>query len=157
INVPMLKRLITIVAITLMSLPATQAQNLTPIDRSGRRTVRMPISFYEDDPFGDSSFVGRMDPSSFGKDEAGRPVLSNNVVSIIEESKLYRRTPPLSGQFVPFAWNPWPQVKTANADGNFSYPNEDRFPLFKQERDSDGKVIVIDGLQLWSPVDLHLG
>jgi hypothetical protein len=98
-----------------------------------------------------------MDPRQFERDENGSPVLENDHVSIIEESKIYRRNPSAGGAFVPFAWNPWPQLKTANAEGNFSYQDEARFPLFKQERDADGKVIVRDGLQVWSPVDLHLG
>jgi len=117
----------------------------------------MPISSYEDDPFADASVVDRMDRSGFDRDEDGRRVLSNDRVSVIEESKIYRQNPPLSGAFQPFAWNPWPQLKTANADGNFSYPDEVRFPLFRQERDADGKVIIRDGLAVWSPVDLHLG
>jgi hypothetical protein len=98
-----------------------------------------------------------MDPKGFDRDEDGRRVLSNDRVSVIEESKIFRQNPPLSGDFQPFAWNPWPQLKTVNAEGNFSYPDEARFPLFRQERDADGKVIIRDGLAVWSPVDLHLG
>jgi hypothetical protein len=153
----MLRRMLTILMITLTSLPVAQAQNLNPIDRFGRRNLTMPISSYEDDPFAGASVIDRMDHKGFDRGEDGRPVLSNDWVSVIEESKIYRQNPPLSGQFQPFAWNPWPQLKSANADGNFSYPDEARFPLFRQERDADGKVIIRDGLQVWSPVDLHLG
>jgi hypothetical protein len=153
----MLRRMLTILMITLTSLPVSQAQNLTPIDRFGRRTLRMPISSYEDDPFAGASVVDHMDRRHFDRDEDGRPVLSNDQVSIIEEDKIYRRNQPVGGDFVPFAWNPWPQLKTANADGNFSYQDEERFPLFRQERDADGKIIMREGLPVWSPVDLHLG
>ncbi len=88
----MLRRMLTILMITLTSLPVSQAQTLTPIDRFGRRTLRMPISSYEDDPFASPSVVDQMDPRHFDRDEDGRPVLKNDHVSIIEESKIYRRT-----------------------------------------------------------------
>jgi hypothetical protein len=87
--------------------------------------------------------------------EDGRLVLADDVASLAEESYIYRRD--AAGDFVKFAWNPWPQEAVANSDGNFTFQDEDRFPLFRQERDSDGKVIYKDGYQVWTPVNLNLG
>src|SRR5215468_2177279 len=160
----MLKRLIIcqlmILATALMSLPVSQAQTLTISDRGpDKRPTPNPgpmwISSYEDDPFVMESLVERMAPSRFDLGEDGRPVLSNNLVRIENESKIYRKD--ANGDFQPFAWNPWPQVGTSNVYGDFRFQDEERFPLFKQERDSDGKIILKDGLQVWTPNDLHLG
>jgi len=114
----------------------------------------MRISSYEDDPFVLESIVQRMSPSRFDLGAGGRPTLSNNQVKLINESKIYRKD--ANGDFQPFAWNPWPQP-TSNVYGDFRFQDEERFPLFKQERDSNGKIVLIDGLQVWTPNDLHLG
>src|SRR5262245_47717674 len=108
----MMKRLIrykfTILAIALMSLPVSQAQSLTiPHRGDNRRPVPMPISSYKDDPFVRESDVERMDASRFSLGEDGRPILSNDRVSIVNESKIFRKD--TDGVFKPFAWNPWPQ------------------------------------------------
>jgi len=157
----MLKRLIlyklTILAIALASLPVSQAQTLTIPDRGeGRRPVPMRISSYEDDPFARESIVRRMDPSRFDLGEGGRPILSGRLVTLSEESKIYRKDSK-TGVFNPFAWNPWPQLTTANAAGNFIFPDEERFPLHRVERDADGKIVLKDGLQVWAPQTLYLG
>ncbi len=157
----MLKRLIicklTILAIVLTSLPVSQAQTLIAPDRGDdRRYIRMRISSYEDDPFVWESVVRRMDPSRFGQGEDGRPILSGSLVTLSEESKIYRKDPS-TGQFKPFAWNPWPQEPTSNLRGDFRFPDEERFPLHRVERDPDGKIILKDGLQVWTPNDRRLG
>ena len=62
-----------------------------------------------------------------------------------------------TGLFKPFAWNPWPVIALANADGSFRFPDEPRFPFFEIERGPDGKPILRDGLQVWKPNDLRRG
>ena len=156
----MLKRLIkykfTILAIALMSLPVSQAQTFTIPDRGDARRPRQKlISSYKDDPFVRESDVERMDASRFILGEDGRFILSNDRVSIENESKIFRKD--TDDLYKPFAWNPWPQQGTSNIYGDFRFQDEERFPLFKQERDSNGKVILRDGLQVWTPNDLHLG
>jgi hypothetical protein len=39
----------------------------------------------------------------------------------------------------------------------FRFSDEARFPLFKAERGTDGKILLREGLQVWTPQDLHLG
>jgi hypothetical protein len=97
-----------------------------------------------------------MAAAKFGLDEDGRRVLMGNLVTISEESKIYRQDPQ-THEFKPFAWNPWPRVATANQQGNFRFPDEARFPLHLAERDAAGKVLLQDGLQVWTPRDLYLG
>jgi hypothetical protein len=116
----------------------------------------MRISSYEDDPFVRESDFMRMDPARFGLGEDGRPTLSGSRVTLSEESKIYRRDPS-TGQFKPFAWNPWPQEPKSNMSGDFRFPDEERFPLHRVERGPDGKIILKDGLQVWSPNDRRLG
>jgi len=146
-----------ILAIVLMSLPVSLAQTYTPIDRDGDRRPRpMQISSYDDDPFAGESIVELMDPARFGQSEDGHTVLSGNLVSVFDESKIYRQDPN-TGQYKPFAWNPWPAWPTANEQGDFRFPDEERFPLHRVERDLDGKVLLKDGLQVWTPNDRRLG
>lgn len=157
----MLKRLIlcqlTILAVALASLPVSQAQSIAKPDRDEDRRPRpMRISSYEDDPFVMESLVRRMDVARFRVDEDGRLIPRSNLVSLSEESKIYRKDPQ-TGQYKPFAWNPWPQEPTANQQGDFRFPDEARFPLHRVERDSDGKIILKDGLQVWAPNDRRLG
>ncbi len=96
----------------------------------------------------------RMNLSRFILSEDWRPILANEMVKLINESKIYRRG--ADGVFKPFAWNPWP-APSSNMYGDFRFPDEERFPLHRVERGADGKIILKDGLQLWSPNDLHLG
>jgi hypothetical protein len=96
-----------------------------------------------------------MDHYRFSRGEDGRLILRNNHVSIQDESKIYRKDPDTQ-IFKAFAWNPWPEP-TSNLSGDFRFPDEERFPLFRVERGSDGKIILKDGLQVWSPQDLRLG
>lgn len=132
---------------------------LTNLPGGMTRTVRMqaqtiPISTYEDDPFVRSSAVQRMDGARFDYDQERHPFLASTEVSISKEDWIYRKD--ANGDYIKFAWNPWP-LATANAQGDFLFQTEDRFPLFKQERGPDGKVLLRDGLPVWTPNDLHLG
>lgn len=137
-----------IAAIVLTSLPVSLAQVTT-------QSSSIKVSKYQDDPFVTESYIGRVDASRFTTDNNGHPVMSCDRVSMIGESFIYRKSP--AGEFVKFAWNPWPIDGSSNEKGNFKFPDEPRFPLHETERDADGKVILRDGLQVWKPRDLHLG
>ena len=144
-------------AIVLAGLPVSQAQSSAKPDRDeAKRPHPVRISSHEDDPFVRESIVRRMDPSRFDLGEDGRPILSGSVVTLSEESKIYRQTTPTEA-YKPFAWNPWPQQPTSNAAGDFRFPDEERFPLHRVERDLDGKIILNEGLQVWTPNDRRLG
>jgi len=146
-----------IVMLMLANLPITQAQTyIRPGRNEGRRLGQIPISAYEDDPFVRAADVKQMSAERFGLDEAGDRWLWSYSVTLSEEDFIYRRDTPTS-EFKKFAWNPWPLWTPANAQGDFRFQDEARFPLFKQERDADGKLILKDGLQVWTPNDLHLG
>src|SRR5262245_21815363 len=145
-------------AIALISLPALQAQTSIVIDRD-RGLPRRPIliSSYDDDPFVEDSIIERMAPSRFDRSEDGRYILMNNLVKIEDEPVIYREDSE-TGEYIPFALNPWaPELRRANADGNFIFPYEERFPLHRVERGADGKIVLKDGLQVWLPQDLHRG
>ena len=148
----MSKRLIVanllIVAIGLTSLPVSQAQVST-------QSSSVRVSEYQDDPFVAESYIGRVDASRFTTDKNGHPFMSCDRVSMIGESFIYRKT--AAGEFVKFAWNPWPIDGSSNEKGNFRFPDEPRFPLHEPERDADGKIVMRDGLQVWKPRDHHLG
>src|SRR5262245_54177783 len=162
----MKKRLIlcqlTILAMAVMSLDVSQAQTFTIPDRGVDKSpipapTPMRISSYENDPFVAESLVRRMDAARFSVDENGRPVLQSNLVSLGEESKIYRQDPQTM-VFKPFAWNPWPIYPAANQQGDFLFRDEERFPLHTVERGADGKIILRDGLQVWTPrAHLRLG
>jgi hypothetical protein len=150
----MLKRLIlcqlTILAVALAALPVSQAQ--TAPDRG----LFIPISSYDDDPFVADSVVERLNRWRFDPGKDGYPILSSKLVRIEDEPLVYRADP-RTGNFLPFATNPWP-APAANADGDFTFPNEARFPLHLIERDADGKPVLDErGLQLWKPRDLRRG
>lgn len=148
----MSKRLIVanllIVAIGLTSLPVSLAQVST-------QNPSIKVSEYRDDPFVAESYIGRVDASRFTTDNDGHPFMSGDRVSMIGESFIYRKTS--DGEFVKFAWNPWPIDGRSNEKGNFRFPDEPRFPLHEPERDADGKIVMRDGLQVWKPRDHHLG
>jgi hypothetical protein len=148
----MSKRLIVanflIAAIGLTSLPVSLAQVST-------HSSSIKVSEYQDDPFVAESNIGRVDASRFTTDSNGNPFMSSDRVSMIGESFIYRKSP--DGEFVKFAWNPWPIDGSSNEKGNFKFPDEPRFPLHEAERDADGKIVLRDGLQVWKPRDLHLG
>jgi hypothetical protein len=148
----MSKRLIVaklmILVLGLMSLPVSFAQIST-------QSASIKISAYIDDPFVAESEVGRMEASRFNQDENGHPLLTGKRVSLTEEDFIYRQNA-TTNLYEKFALNPWP-FDEANKKGNFKFADEARFPLFKLERDADGKVILQDGLQVWTPIDIHLG
>lgn len=156
----MIKRLIicklAILATVFIGLPVAQAQTLTvssPIEK--RRGIPVRISSYEDDPFVHESLVRRLDRARFESDANGLLALSSDRVIVLDERFVYRQDRN-TGEFKTFAWNPWP-VTRANQRGDFRFPGEERFPLFKVERGPDGKIILDEGLQVWTPQDLNLG
>ena len=142
------------------------------VERAFEKGRVMPISSYDDDPFVEDSIVECMESSAFARGPDGRPFLSNARTVIEDEPVIYRQNrsgeEEQSGEFRAFATNPWPCVPlpvdpgfcappAANADGSFRFPDEPRFPLFTIERGADGKPILRDGLQVWTPNDLHRG
>ncbi len=150
----MTKRLLlcasVLLASLLTSLPVSEAQSVPPRGHS------LPISAYEDDPFVRASEVKQIDSARFARDKDGHPWLRGYQVTLSEEDFIFRRDN-ATADFKKFAWNPWPVLTPANAQGDFRFQNEARFPLFQQERGPDGKPILKDGLPVWTPNDLHLG
>lgn len=123
---------------------------------AGART-ELPISSYDDDPFVADAVLEGMSRRAFDRGADGRPILANDLVVIEDEPVIYRFDTAL-GRFVAFAWNPWlPDLVEANESGHFAFPDEERFPPFLVERGPDGKIVLVDGLQLWVPQDLHRG
>ena len=128
----------------------------------------IPISAYDDDPFVDETEVEKLRSWTFDRGVDGRPRLSSDRISIEDDSVIYREDP-ASGEFVPFANNPWPcehdpdrpsscGPPKSNAKGDFKFAREDRFPLHLIERGPDGRPLLDgQGLQIWKPRDLHLG
>jgi hypothetical protein len=150
----MLKRLIlcqlTMLAVALAALPVPQAQT------SPARGLFVPISSHDDDPFVAESVVERLNRSRFDPGKDGQLILSSNLVRIEDEPLIYRADPK-TGAFAAFATNPW-TAPAANAAGDFTFPNEARFPRHEIERDADGKPVLDErGLQLWKPRDLRRG
>jgi hypothetical protein len=146
----MSKRLIIsnliMLAMGLMSLPVSQAQLST-------QETSLKFSAYQDDPFVEAARIGKMQASSFNIYE-GHRILFNSRAFIEDENVVYRENS--TGDFIPFAFNPWP-IPIANEKGNFKFQNEERFPLFNIVRGPDGKPILTDGLQTWNPIDCYLG
>jgi len=115
----------------------------------------IPVSSNDDDPFAKASNIEAMKRTDFDVDKNGNPVgLSGNRAKVQDEDKIFRRDP-RDGQYKPFAWNPWPSVKP-DANGKFVF-DEPRFPPFQVERGPDGKPILKDGLQVWTPNNLKVG
>ncbi|MEP7340233.1 MAG: hypothetical protein ABI977_21045 [Acidobacteriota bacterium] len=126
----MTKRLILVklimLAVALLSLPVMQAQSIPA------RGSFIPISSYRDDPFVSASVVERIDSAKFGHAEDGRPILQSDQVRVEDEPVIFKldfKTFELQA----VAWNPW-LAPTANPSGDFRFPDEARFPLFKAER-----------------------
>ena len=126
------------------------------IEQSFERGHLMPISSYDDDPFVQDAIVECVADRGFPLTTDGRLVLGNSRVTIGNEDLIYR-VDQTTGLYTPFAWNPWPVIALANADGSFRFPDEPRFPFFEIERGPDGKPILRDGLQVWKPNDLRRG
>lgn len=149
----MLKRIILctgLLMLALSNLPASQAQSV-----SGRGSS-IPISTYRDDPTVTAAVIDRIHQSKLGPGLEGREFsMFGYPVSSTEEDWIFRKD--ANGEFQKFAWNPWPLLHLSNENGDFSFPNEARFPLFTPERGPDGKIILRDGLQVWKPNQLYLG
>lgn len=150
----MLKRLILVklmmLAIALLSLPVMQAQSIPA------RGSFIPLSYYRDDPFVSASVVERISSAKFGHAQDGRPTLRSNQVWVEDEPVIFNKLDFTKFELQALAWNPW-SAPLANPYGDFRFADEARFPLFKAERGADGKIILREGLQVWTPHDLHLG
>src|SRR5262249_1832121 len=102
--------------------------------------------------------VAWMNPADFDQDSAsGNPTqLAGLRVQVGNEDVLFRKDA-TTGDFKPFAENPWPRQGTANRFGNFVF-DEPRFPLFNVGRGPDGKPLLDQaGLQIWVKNDLRYG
>jgi hypothetical protein len=116
----------------------------------------VPVSSNYDDPFVRPDFVRWMDPADFDYDNASGPTRLSGPRVLIRDMPLIYRMDPQSGEYKPFAENPWPEP-TTNRPGNFVF-DEPRFPFFTPERGPDGKILRDQkGLQLWGKNDLHDG
>jgi len=116
----------------------------------------VPISAYDDDPFAADAVIERISRWTFGE-EGGDYLLAGPFVHFEDDTVVYREDP-ATGLFHAFAWNPWsPELRRSNAEGHFAFPDEPRFPLHKVARDESGKIVLVDGLQLWLPQDLRRG
>jgi hypothetical protein len=149
----MLKRLILVklimLAVALLSLPVMRAQSIPARDSF------IPTSIYRDDPFAAAAVVEQIDAAKFGRAEDGKPTLNSAQVWVEDEPVIFKLNI-ATFELRAFAWNPWP-APGANPYGDFQFPDEARFPLFKIERGPDGKPILKEELQVWAPHDLHLG
>jgi hypothetical protein len=115
----------------------------------------MPISSYDDDPFVADSGLECLEGTVLARTAEGDLYLQDHRVLILDESVIYREDA-ITGDFVAFAWNPWP-LPVTNTDGSFRFPDEERFPLHRVLRDADGRIVLREGLQEWLPQDLHRG
>jgi hypothetical protein len=131
-----------ILTLAIASLPIGKAQSVL-------------ISSYSDDPFVGPSIIKRMDPAEFGQGRDGRPTLYSNRVLVTDEDVIYRKDK--AGIFNKFAWNPWWWQAWTNPRWDLTFPDEERFPLFRPLRGSDNQIVLKDGLQVWLPQDLNLG
>lgn len=138
-----------LLTLALLNLPVSKAQSIPA------RGVSIPISSYQDDPYVRDADIKRMDAPKFGQGVDGRPILKSARVWIQDEAIIYRENRE-TGEFNPFAWNPWPE-SWLNPHKDFRFPHEPQFPLFLVERGPDGKILLKDGLQNWVPQDLNLG
>lgn len=138
-----------ILALWMMSLPVSKAQTIPT------RGHNVPISCYTDDPYVWESDVRHLQLTRFGQASDGRLTLLGHPVWVQDEAVIYRENRE-SGEFTPFAWNPWPETR-ANENGDFRFSNEERFPLFNPERGTDGKIVMREGLQVWTLNQLNLG
>lgn len=131
-----------------------KANTAKRVERLFVQGVVMPLSSYDDDPFLQNATIECMEVEEFARKE-GLPILVNDQTEILDEAVIYREDQG-TGEFKPFAWNPWPEGRV-NIDGSFRFPDEERFPEFKAERGPDGKIILRDGLQVWTSNNLQRG
>jgi hypothetical protein len=122
---------------------------------SARRRL-VPLSSYEDDPFVADAIVECLRESKFRLIDNFSLLQENGRVSIQDETVIYREIG-TTGEFVPFAINPWPQP-FSNAQRNFLFTDEPRFPRHEVERDAAGRPARdARGLQIWKPRNLQRG
>jgi hypothetical protein len=153
--------IISVVLILVLTSPGVfprAARAQAPAAALAKKTAREPISIssYDDDAFVDNSVVEKISSSGFERGAHRHPILSNGRVKIEDEDFIFRADRE-TGEFLPFANNPWP-APTSNRQGDFRFPREERFPLHEVVRGPDGQPILDpDGLQQWLPRNLHLG
>src|SRR5262249_31452740 len=110
----------------------------------------------DDDPFAKEANIEGVHRKDFDVDSKGNPLgLHGMRATISEEDKIFRQDP-ITKVFKPFAWNPWPKDIKPNDQGSFVF-SEPRFPPHLVERGPDGKPILKDGLQVWTPNQLKVG
>ena len=137
-----------------------EAKHRKPTDRYNRAQhaadkTPVQVSSNDDDPFANESNIEGMHRKDFDVDAKGNPLgLHGMRASVGDESKLFRKD--ANGVFQPFAWNPWPPEVKPDDQGRFVF-NEARFPPHLVERGPDGKIILRDGLQVWTPNQLKVG
>src|SRR5438477_8645851 len=112
------------------ALPLLLGPTLAGSDGSGRSVATadqglhrlVPVSSYYDDPFVRPTHVARMNLADFYHGNAsGNPTeLAGPRVQIGNEDVIFRRDA-TTGEFKPFAENPWPRQGTANRFGNFVF------------------------------------
>jgi Beta-propeller repeat len=130
------------------------ADTTTPSFPARRRPV--PLSSYEDDPFVADAIVECLPESKFSVVDGFWLLQVNERVNIQDEPIVYRENR-TTREFMPFANNPWPQP-FSNAQRNFLFADEPRFPAHRIERDAAGRpVLDAQGLQIWKPRDLQRG
>jgi len=114
------------------------------------------ISSFDDDPFAQEAVVESLPLSAFFVDENGTPIgLIGPRVEIIDAQNIVRIDN--SFNFIPIANNPFSKA-TVNAEGNFVFPDEARFPIHSVETNAFGEPLVdANGLQVWTPREVHLG
>jgi hypothetical protein len=139
--------------------PPTNEAVRAPVD-AFLRSAAVPgvkISTFNDDPFATPSHVETMKGSHFTHDSAGHVTgLAGDRAIVAEDPTIYRQDPQ-TGKWTAFATNPWSLPK-ADAMGNFVFDSEPRFPVLNRQLGADGKpVLNADGMQVWNPVDEHLG
>jgi hypothetical protein len=123
---------------------------------SWARRRLVPLSSFEDDPFVADAIVECLSESKFSVVGNFQLLQANERVNIWDETIVYRAHP-VTGDFVPFANNPWPQP-VSNAERNFLFPDEPRFARHEIERDAAGRPrLDAQGLQIWKARDLHRG
>lgn len=141
---------ILVSTLVLISLPVSRTQT------AAAQSSTIKISSYMDDPFVKESDIRKIDASRVGQDQNGKPFLAGDRVSMVGEDYIYRWNATRTDVFK-FAWNPWPKDGRSNDKGNFNFADETRFPIHEVERDAEGKPVLKDGLQVWTPRDLRLG
>ncbi len=113
------------------------------------------MSSFDDDPFVRPAHLEKLSKDEFYLDERGRPVgLAGPRARISEPETIGVQA---GAGIRPVATNPW-FLPMPNADGNFIFVEEPRFPVHQVLRTSDGRIArTPQGLEIWEKRDHHLG